>query len=254
MSVSLVSILVLSEDSAKDSADTIAALFRHMVRDVEPSCQAHRIDFEPLQNQEARRVLRANVWKSTNPRDQQAIRLLRQSIAEKILETPPGYVLFHVDGDTRWSERGTSQNAASLESRILRQVRVLIGETLAKKKFSEEEIKARTDEAMSRLFVLTPFYSIESWLYQNTRHAVALCDAHHAGQDREHFVEWGADRGLLDEQLRPKEQTCLGARYNFELARTQFPVSEVYGASPSFTEAVNAVAGCGQLISGLQQV
>lgn len=100
MNTPLVSVLVLSEDSARDSADTLAALFRRILGDIEPSCQVHRIDFEPLQNPQAKRVMRANFWRSNEPQDQAGIELLRRTIATKLLESPPGFVVFHSDGDT----------------------------------------------------------------------------------------------------------------------------------------------------------
>jgi hypothetical protein len=240
----LASVLVLTEDAASDGPDTLAALFRHVVRDLDANCQAHRIDFEPLQNKEARRVLRGNVWKSTRAQDQSSIRTLRASIVEKLLEHPAGFVIFHVDGDTRWSSRGESENEQKFEERIRLPVSTAIKELLSGKQLSESEQQAQHDEALRRLFVLVPFYSIESWLYQNTRRAMELCDEHHGGQDRDLFAHWQQHRGELDELLRPKEATCLKAGHNQELARAAFPVAEVYGLSPSFTVAVDRIGAC----------
>lgn len=243
MSAPLASVLVLSEDSASDSADTLAALFRRMLGVIDPDCQAHLIEFEPLQSTEARRAMRANFWRSTNPRDQRDIESLRRAIATKLLEDPPGFVVFHSDGDTAWSRRANSTIAPLFEARIRTQVRLLI---------EKRGLPGETqEEIMSRLFLFVPHYSIESWLYQNTTCALRLCDRHHQGRDKSLFLSWSANRMLLDEVDKPKETTCLRADHNLELAREQYPADAVYGESPSFTAAVDLVLACRELIARL---
>jgi hypothetical protein len=80
------SILVLSEDSAHDAHATLVELAKRMLRFIDPKCGIHRIRFEPPDNEQARRALRGNLWKSTNPREQVFRRALIGYIATKLLE------------------------------------------------------------------------------------------------------------------------------------------------------------------------
>jgi hypothetical protein len=237
----VVSLLVLTEDSGGDGYDTIFALFKKMVVEADHGCRTNILDPEPMQNAEARRALRANKWKSKSKLDQREIEVLRRTIATRLLEG--GFVVFHVDGDRRWSGRESSENEAKFETLIRQPVQQVVAS-----KLDDADRRAST---MRRLLLLMPFYSIESWLYQNTRKAVALCNALHAGKDVELFEQWGAERSLLDEVLQPKEQTCLEAGHNLVLASSSFPAAEVWGRSPSFTASVDLIAECQELIRAL---
>lgn len=125
-------------------------------------------------------------------------------------------------------------------------VRRLVKDDLAKKERQGEE-----DAIMSRLCLLSPYYSIEAWLYQNTYVAKALCHKHYGGRDVELFEKWEANRALLDDVKRPKEETCLRAKHNRELAELNFPAEPVYYAAASFTESVNRLMACAALCAAL---
>jgi hypothetical protein len=247
------SILILTEDSAKDSHETITALAKKMLDLVVPRCGTHRIEFEP-QNALARQAMRGNLWKSKNPRDRQKLVDLRQSIATKLVEgklvegeTVPGFVLFHVDGDRSWAEQKLSENVALFETFIRIYVEPIVTNALTKRGILGE-LHAR----MMRLRRLTPFYSIEAWLYQNTAEARRRC-AEACGRHLDRIAAWEADRGLLDELYKPKEHLCFGASHNLGLATTRFPAEDAFRANKSYCAAVMDLLACADLCAALER-
>lgn len=151
----------------------------------------------------------------------------------------------HLCGDTPWSRREDCAIPRLFEERIRAQVRRLIEPEVLKRGLSCEE-------ALARLFLWIPHYSIESWLYQNTTLAKQLCQKHYLGRDIEAFSAWEVARHQLDEVLKPKQATCLQSHHNLELAQGQYPAAAVYGESPSFTAAVDLVMACGELLARLK--
>lgn len=239
-------LLLLTEDSSKQADDVLEALAKEMLRLVEPRAQVYKLSFEPLKHTEARLAMRANHWRSRKPRDEQKIRELRRYIAN-ILMQEQGFVLFHMDGDRRWSKPGEQEDKTRVfDERIRKPVEQLVlGELL--KKQSAASLKDR----LSRLRIVMPFYSIEAWVYQNTREAQRLCQEHYTGRDVEHFQAWAEDRTLLDEVHQPKEQVCLKDMHNLELATMGFPAREVYVAGKSFAAAVEGLKQCAELLQAL---
>lgn len=247
------SILVLTEDSAKDAHDTIAAIAKRMLLQVDPASRTHRIEFEP-QNALARRAMHGNLWKSRNPRDRQKLVDLRQTIATKLVEgalvgseSVPGFVFFHVDGDRPWAERAESENVARFAEFIRTYVEPIVADALQKK-----GIVAELPARMLRLRRLTPFYSIEAWLYQNTVEGRRLC-ADSCGRHLEMFSTWEADRSLLDEIGQPKKQVCFGEAHNLKLATAGFPAEELFRTDKSYTAAVMDLLDCRDLCTALAQ-
>jgi hypothetical protein len=242
------SILLLTEDSAKDAHDTLAALAKKMLQILVPECGTHLIDFRPA-NDDAKRAMHANLWKSENPKDHRKNVDLVRTIARKINE-PGGasFVFFHVDGDRRFSQRESSENRRKFADRIRFRVQQLIEDELRKK-----DALADTPAVMGRLHLLMPFYSIEAWLYQNTREAIRICHAEHAGADVERFEAWEQNRAALEEEEKPKEQVCLRDHHNLALAKSGFPASEVYDARTSLTEAVDGLLDCADLTRALDR-
>lgn len=154
---------------------------------------------------DVRLILRANQWRSHDPRDDAAKRDLWRYLARKISE-PGGFVLFHYDGGTPWSKRSTCACRLTFA-----EVRTRVAQVLkaGKVPLSAEEIQRR----LSR-----PFYSTEAWTYQATTRAVHLCQEKHRGADIHKFQGWAADRTTLDEVSKPKEATCLRDHHNEDLA------------------------------------
>lgn len=251
-------ILVLTEDSGEQAQPTIQRLLKEALKllvegvDLNPK----RIRLEPLtENEPALLAVRANQWKEQPPTIE-TIRLL-DLIATRLVE-PAGFVVFHFDTDRMWTERHTSENRQKFETLIRARVRrILSGEFPAPRfgpprprpKLTAEQIEM----ALGRLLVLSPCYSIESWLYQATKEVLAYCQECHDSEAHVLLIEsWSADRKLLDDVSRPKHEalTCVGDLHNEALAKA-FPAEEVWLAERSFFESVERLRTCSSLVEAL---
>ena len=196
---------VLTEDSGRDGHATVLALVTKMFRLLEASCETHRIAFEP--------------------RNAADLTTLWATIATRL--ATGDFVFFHVDGDRRWSERASSEHAAKFDGIVRTRVRnVLRAKGVA---------PAKVDALMGRLFAVMPYYSIESWLFQNTRTAIELCRTHHDGRDVERLEAWALDRRAFDEIDKPKESLCLRDQHNLALARSAYYATSTVQTRKSLT-------------------
>ncbi|XYI00256.1 hypothetical protein ACMHYB_11100 [Sorangium sp. So ce1128] len=245
---SRLSILVLTEDSAEGSCETIAALVKKMVLLVDPECRTHLIAFEP-QGEHEQRAMRGNLWKSRSPFDRQKIVLLDRAIAAKLIEDPVGFVAFHVDGDRRWAERASSENVVKFTEFVSTYVLPGVHNALRRQRerdaltIPDEDIDRAAAAALARLLRLTPFRSIEAWLYQNTAEARRLCQVA-CGRHVAKIDRWSADRGALDELDDPKAELCLGSEHHLDLAQRAFPADEVFRVNKSYAAAVIGLLDC----------
>lgn len=250
------SILILTEDSARDACATVTALAKRMLLLVDGAVQTHRIELQP-QDEDCEWTMRGNHWRSRSEFDRPRIVQLGRVIAAKLLEEdPPGFVLFHFDGDQTWVNRSLCAHLEPFEEFLRAYVEQSLDNTLRRKasrrgeEVDAEAIEQRKSAAMKRLRRLTPFYSIESWVYQNTAEARRLC-AEGCGRHLELIGRWESDRGALDEEEQPKEMLCFKANHNLELASTAYPAAEVYGAGKSLAAAVDNLRRCHDLRDAL---
>lgn len=243
------SILVLSEDSSPDTLRAVRALASKILRLIDPHYARDKIDLEP-EDERAQEAMWANRWqlgKKPKPENHRANVALTRSIATKIME-PSGFVFFHTDADRCWKDRekDPSLNIQRVNEQILERVRILVREHLAKAPRGDDEAAI-----LSRFCLLSPYYSIEAWLYQNTNAAIELCRKHHGGQHVSRFSDWAANRAALDDEHKPKDSTCLGSDFNRTLAESGFPAAEVYDVGASFCESVDRVMACAALCAAL---
>lgn len=238
-------ILLLSEDGSENARPTLEALVKKMMRLVDEHCLTNMLPFDKP-DKAAVAIVRANLWKSTNPKHRSEIVALRRTLATKLTAQPPGFVLFHIDGDCRWSEEASCENHAQFRKSIVAKVRERIVETNSK--WTKDEV----DRCMSRLIVLLPFYSIEAWVYQNIKRARELCRIYHGGRHVQQFDDWERDRAALDEIEKPKEVGCLQSKHNRDLAENAFPHKEAHAAGASFRAAVEALRACQDLCDALR--
>lgn len=253
-------VLVLTEDGGADSVSTVAKLVERMVAYADDACETHLLAFDALADEGQRNVLAGMKWKGEPAPHGNELRKLCQSIATRLLE-PDGFVAFHFDGDVRWSER-PGPNEREFEKVIWRYVEALLDDALAPKPVVRSRVRpvietpvrpSRTKcEALWRLIVLIPHYSVESWLCQNTARAVALCREHHQGAHAASLEAWAEARPSLDELMYPKRVLCLHDAHNLDLASNAFPTAAVHGGSPSFTQAVDQISNCRPLIEALK--
>ncbi|MCP3135915.1 hypothetical protein [Pyxidicoccus xibeiensis] len=243
------SVLLLTEDSGTEAFATFQKLAKELLKQVDAyvQTQQERLAFEPVRSKEALQALHANVWKSDKPRDRQKqVALLGTLATQLMLEN--GWALFHFDGDRSWANRASSENVAKFRERVWEKVRLLIRmklegrDTEAGRPVVPDELDERATRRMTRLKQIVPFYSIEAWLFQNTQEALRLCHSHYQGRDAERFQQWEQDRAALDEVLKPKEEVCLGAKHNLDLASQGFPSREARSAGKSFEAVVQSLA------------
>jgi hypothetical protein len=252
------SIVILTEGSGKDGRATIEALAKQMFHLVGPGFGSHRIQFVP-RDQREEEAMRGNVWKTDgkNPQEyERRVRLLRY-IARNLL-LPNTLVLFHIDGDRPWSERHTSENTAKFE----RLVRGRLPQVVDRGRANNPTTKAQARENTSLppqlhlenllLICICPFRSIEAWLYQNLRTAVAICSREHWGIHVTDLEAWEQRRGELDELPAPEKSSCLRKEFNLELATHGFPTRETYEVRKSFAESVDRMLACSTLCRALE--
>jgi hypothetical protein len=242
-------VLLLTEDSGDDAFDTFLKLAKELLKQVDAfvQTQPEKVAFEPVRSQQALQALSANVWKSGKKGNYaKRVDLIGTLATQLLLEN--GWAFFHFDGDRAWAEAGSSENVAKFRELIWEKVRQRIQMRLeelekeAGKVAAPKDIEARAMQRMSRLKTVVPFYSIEAWLFQNTREAARLCETHYGGRDAEQFRKWEQDRTALDEVLKPKERVCLGAKHNLELTTNGFPAREVHVAGKSFAAVVKTLS------------
>lgn len=181
-----------------------------------------------------------NRWRSSNPKHQESRRQLVKEIAGR-LTVPGGFVFYHLDGDTKWSDRENATNVADFERIMGTLIRQLL----------QSRDDGAVEERMRKLFLVVPYYSIESWLYQNTEEAIRICHQKYLGKDAERFSDWSVDRGKLDEVHKVKEEVCLSSAHNEELATTRFPAFDVEQAKKSFAAIVETARSSADFPSAL---
>jgi hypothetical protein len=247
VSVARCSILVLGEDSGEGAHETLVALAKHIFRLVDDSYDWQHVRFEPPEGEGVRKALRGNLWKSREPRDYRARLDLIGYIATKLLEGDRAFVLYHIDGDCPWTEREASENVAKFRSFIETDVRQFVEH----RRLQSGRAPAG-DLALSQLLLLVPYYSIEAWLFQNTRAGIRFCEENPEcrGKHVSAFQEWANDRGALDEELKPKDQICFRGQYNRRLAEG-LDVETVYYAGKSLHRAVEALHQNASLLAAL---
>jgi hypothetical protein len=249
------SLLVLSEDGSSHAHRTVVALTTRMLRLVDPHAQTHRIHFEPAEDS-LRLGVRANLWKSwrgPNRRDQRAIRNLCRKLAAKILEEDVStFVLFHVDGDRPWCERDTSENVVQFKA-FVQSLRPLVEKNLRDRGLltDKDDAQALVAERLGRICPVTPYYSIEAWLYQNTARARELCQQG-CGKHVAVIDQWERDRASLDEIRKPK----LGcAKIHNDLLAESFTAALadiLYALGKSFHHTVKRLQSCPGIAQALR--
>lgn len=253
-----VRILIVTEDSGKQAQPTLHLITRKALKLIDPQINLapDRVSIDPLDPEaEAWLSATANRWKQRPPT--RHLSHLLGTIATRLSEEG-GFVIFHFDSDTTWSRRRDSDNRRKFVKIIRSGVELALRggvrspiERRPAPGIDMAEIKRR----LSRLIVFCPCYSIESWLFQNTALLATKCASTHRGSPevkRAHarmIDAWAADRTLLDEVTRPKDDAlpCVADRWNAELAKG-FPSAEIYAADRSFAEAVGGLNACADLL------
>jgi hypothetical protein len=241
------SFLVLGEDSAGDAHLTLVALAKKILRLVDPYHDDQHIRFEPPEGAGVRAALRGNLWKSKKPSDYAKRRDLIGYVATKLLEGDRAFVLYHVDGDRPWAERGESENARKFRDFIETDVRQHVEHRLRQSGRPAGEI------SLSQLLLMVPYYHLEAWLFQNAQAGRRLCAENERckGNHAELFGRWEQDRAALDDEVNPKKMVCFESEYNHRLAEG-LDVEAVYYAERSLHATVEAFMQRPALLQALE--
>jgi hypothetical protein len=257
--------VLLTEDTSKKADETLKGVTRHLLRAVHERLRTHRLRFEPAEEGE-RPMLAANRWKSAGARDEPKIRELCRSIATKLGRAKSGvpwFVLFHYDGDRVWSQRYPCDNADKFGQRIRAGVRHVLATPPPRPMPPKggagprEGAAARpadeVDFLLRRLVEVTPFYSMETWLFQNFEAAKKLCQQNCGGLHVPLLEAWQRGQPRLDEVPQPKEALCFRDHGNAELAGPGFPADDLYLAETSFHATVERLRQSPDLVEALER-
>lgn len=242
--------LILSEDSGKQAQPTLRALMLAAAKLLKPDLDTRLLDLRPLPSGDiAANALRGNAWKERRPTPHKTA--LIRTIANELEQNR--YVVLHFDADTTWSKRHTSENRSKFEA----QLRAAVKQTLMTPRTTGKFVplsEADAQERVSRLFAMSPCYSIEAWLYQATEVLKERCRERHEKTAHLQLIgTWEQNRALLDEVDRPKDTAlpeCVGDRYNEELAR-HFPAAEVVEVHKSWNEFISTLRASRSLLQAL---
>jgi hypothetical protein len=250
------SILLLTEDGAKAAQETMEAIVRGMLRLIDGEHRADRVGVV-RPNQLARDVMKGNQWRARNPKDiglRQRIVVFGRFVAAKLLERE-SFVLLHFDGDHAWADRRLAEDekVADFVDFVSRRVVPALDHALHEQRRDgrDVDVDAGRRAALLRFRRITPFYSIEAWLFQNTAEARRLCMAT-CGKHLDEIQRWETDRGALDEIDKAKDQLpCVETQQHVALAGSAFPAREVFAAGKSYAAAVDNLRRCRDLRSAL---
>lgn len=238
-------VLILSEDSG-GGGGPLRALTRSMLRLVDPSYREQRVDFEP-EGEEAQRATQGNLFQGhKKAAGHRNLVTISRAIARHIFDEH-SIVLFHIDADQAWKDRTTpSDNIRRFHDVVKLNVSRAVDDLIVSNKSTQGK-----EEIMSRLCLVSPYWCIESWLYQNTTVAIALCNKHHGGRDARRFEHWAQHREELDEEDKPKGQICFHDKHNHDLASQGFPARAVHAVGKSFHETVERLRASPSLVAAL---
>jgi hypothetical protein len=229
------SVLVLTEDTGNDAHSIVCAVAEKALFVLEPGLDRQRLRFDQAA-EIARAGMGFNCYKSTNPRDHNKKTDLALAIARYLMVKDRDAVVFvHIDADRPWSERDPTHicdNARRFTEEIVQRVTSIL---------SEDARRTNHDEThrIHRIAMLIPFWTLESWLYQNTREGLRICQEYPQYRgEAAHFELWQQRPHLLDEHVRPKDTVRFGSKYNLRLASEGFPAGRLYQLGLSFTAAV----------------
>lgn len=231
------SVLVLTEDSGNPAHAVVSAIATKVLFLIDPGLDDSRLKFRRAP-EPARAGMAFNCYKSRKPRDNGKKVELAQAIADHLLGGDGLAAVFvHIDGDRRWSERDVEHlcdNVRVFEEEILRRVRALLQQR-------------GQSEKIEHLALLVPFWSIESWLFQNIDEALRICAEMRPRYDGaiSHFERWRDHPHQLDEHERPKDTVSFGSKYNQRLAENNFPAKRLRQLGLSFAHTIQRVEHSG---------
>lgn len=244
-----ISILILTEDTGSDAHGVLCAVVEKLLFAAASPLNRSQIEFERAEER-ARLAMGFNLYCSANPKDYGRQLDLAGVIATKLMRAGmEAFVFVHIDGDRPWSGRYRDSevlcdNHAMFARNVLRRVHLILE-------------KAGRAEQIERIVAVLPFWSIEAWLYQNSREVNRLCALHAPRHDRDRaqFKAWEDDPSQLDEMVQPKLKVpTFKDKYNLELATT-LSAKKLISVGLSFASTLERLQACRPLtvaLAGIQ--
>lgn len=248
--VASLSILLVSEDRAKDAIDTFRSIVKHMLRIISPSFEVQSNIFEPLADPDSMYISRGHLWKSTKREDRAKQIDFMRELANKLAEGNSSFVFYHLDGDRPWSESKSGllcEHVGPFRDFIKKNIPILPA-----RQSPNNSIEKLISAFDARLVLIVPYYSIEAWLYQNFSTARKLCLLHHRGEHLQQIADLQSSPASLDDIVKPKESLCLKSKHNRQLAEDSFPAFLTYELKTSFAAAVDVLLDCSELMAALE--
>lgn len=239
----VLSVLVLSEDRGKQSVPSLTALLKKMLQLVDDACQTQRIEFLPA-DEELRAALSGKAHAGSRSQAYRQRLLLAGKVADQLAKLEPeGFVAYHSDADRRWSQR-TDGDFADFDK-----LRDVVADRLRSPR--REPSRPDISDRIGGFLLLSAYWEIEAWLYQNIAEAERICQEYDGGRHVPMFRAWAQDPAVIDEIADPKDVCCLHDRYNQRLAERSFPAQAAHKAGTSFHATVARLRGCSALVQVL---
>jgi len=215
-------LFLITEDRSKHAVEVVQSIARATLLLVNEDADLRRRELSWAKLEETMwPAASPSAW-ATRGRQQEALRDLVNRVAEEVVAERPTFVVWHFDGDARWSsgERANEERfRAVIETRVRRVV--------VQRGYGEGSLE--------RLLTMVPYYSIESWLYRNVR---KLRQQGLTEGDRQTVADWmAAGPGALDDVVQVKSEQSVRDRRNLHLAKG-WPSVKVKDDSPSYRRTV----------------
>ncbi len=240
-------VIILTEDSGGQGHDVLAAVAKKLFTYLVPGFQTQPAVVQMVRPDDGvRDLIRANAWEGRKNHHRR-VDLVKKLATDLVEGDLPRLVLWHVDGDTAWSQRRTASRVANWQTQIEAPVRAQL-----LRHFGDE---VKVGQLMERLILVVPYYSIESWLYQNLDECerIAVDFPGDRSALKRQLQAWRSDRAALDEVTQLKDRCRLGDEFNKPLAEKGWPIREVVAVGASFAALVEALQGRPHLLTVLQR-
>jgi len=244
-------ITLYSEDrnDSKNGLRSLKKITNKIILKINPESKTNHVNMLPLDESEG---VNGSVWKCTNSAelgDQKRRKELINHIATELKLNK--YVVFHVDGDTVWSQKNSAEVFEKKEL-FLRAVKDALT-TSYKPKVKTPLSGNEADDTIKNLFFLIPFYSIESWAYANKDKLIEFLPPRgNMSFDEKLVVDSPIQE--LDEISQIKDKTSIKDSANYELFNDSgWPRDELYNVQKSFYAVIEEMKQNSNLLADLQK-
>lgn len=218
---------IISEDSSKNSFDILVNIITKILRAIQPNIDCQFITFDNYLNKDS--AMKGSKWKSEKG---MKFRNFMFKVMNE-LKKDNSFVFWHIDGDAPWSGRDDSENISLFHKKI--------------KKIPHTEIINGRKKSIdfSKLFLIAPFYSIESWLYPFLK-SISIKKA-------DTFKFKDVDISEYDEIIKIKDESGIADTYNLDLSK-KFKHKTVYDCKKSYFETFEHIKKHNEMCRTLQSV